>query len=72
MGTNYTGEESSSGIIPKVMENVFNKVEALKANTEFLIRVSFIEVSDDLQRVISFFLSVLNMIWLFSGIDLLK
>lgn len=72
MGTNYTGEESSSGIIPKVMENVFNKVEALKANTEFLIRVSFIEVSDDLQRVISFFLSVFNMIWLFSGIDLLK
>lgn len=46
MGTNYTGEGSSNGIIPKVMEKIFRKVQATK-DTEFLIRVSFIEVSDD-------------------------
>ena len=45
MGTNYTGEESSGGIIPKVMESIFSRVEAMKDSTEFLIRVSFIEVT---------------------------
>ncbi|KAL5984966.1 Kinesin-like protein KIN-4C [Asimina triloba] len=44
MGTNYTGEANSSGIIPKVMEMIFSKVEELKDSTEFLIRVSFIEI----------------------------
>lgn len=44
MGTNYTGEESSGGIIPKVMESIFSRVEAMKDSTEFLIRVSFIEI----------------------------
>ncbi|XP_044475240.1 kinesin-like protein KIN-4C [Mangifera indica] len=44
MGTNYNGDESSFGIIPKVMENIFNRVQAEKASTEFLIRVSFIEI----------------------------
>lgn len=44
MGTNYTGEESSSGVIPKVMESIFKRVEATKDSTEFLIRVSFIEI----------------------------
>ncbi|XP_058069337.1 kinesin-like protein KIN-4C isoform X2 [Magnolia sinica] len=44
MGTNYTGEANSGGIIPKVMETIFAKTEQLKDNTEFLIRVSFIEI----------------------------
>ncbi|KAG2698726.1 hypothetical protein I3760_07G163000 [Carya illinoinensis] len=44
MGTNYTGEGSNGGIIPKVMESIFRKVEAMKDSSEFLIRVSFIEI----------------------------
>ncbi|XP_038896818.1 kinesin-like protein KIN-4C [Benincasa hispida] len=44
MGTNYTGEGSNDGVIPKVMEKIFKKVEAMKDSTEFLIRVSFIEI----------------------------
>lgn len=44
MGTNYTGEGGNGGIIPKVMETIFKRVEATKHSTEFLIRVSFIEV----------------------------
>ncbi|CAL5332676.1 unnamed protein product [Camellia sinensis] len=44
MGTNYNGEERNGGIIPKVMETIFSRVEATKDSTEFLIRVSFIEI----------------------------
>ncbi|XP_062097683.1 kinesin-like protein KIN-4C isoform X2 [Humulus lupulus] len=44
MGTNYTGEGSSFGIIPKVMDSIFKGVSSKKSNTEFLIRVSFIEI----------------------------
>lgn len=44
MGTNYSGEESAGGIIPKVMETIFKRVQAMKESSEFLIRVSFIEV----------------------------
>ncbi|XP_042418955.1 kinesin-like protein KIN-4C isoform X3 [Zingiber officinale] len=44
MGTNYTGEGNCGGIIPEVMETIFRKVDAMKATTEFLIRVSFIEI----------------------------
>ncbi|KAK9130015.1 hypothetical protein Sjap_010502 [Stephania japonica] len=44
MGTNYNTESNSIGIIPKVMENIFSKVEETKDNSEFLIRVSFIEI----------------------------
>ncbi|PRQ21211.1 putative plus-end-directed kinesin ATPase [Rosa chinensis] len=44
MGTNYSGEGSTGGIIPKVMETIFKRVETTKDNTEFLIRVSFIEI----------------------------
>ncbi|XP_030499226.2 kinesin-like protein KIN-4C isoform X2 [Cannabis sativa] len=44
MGTNYTGEGSSFGIIPKVMDSIFKGVCSKKSNTEFLIRVSFIEI----------------------------
>ncbi|KAJ0571875.1 putative plus-end-directed kinesin ATPase [Helianthus annuus] len=42
MGTNYNGE--CNGIIPKVMHTIFKRVEETKATTEFLIRVSFIEI----------------------------
>ncbi|KAF0935236.1 hypothetical protein E2562_031272 [Oryza meyeriana var. granulata] len=44
MGTNYTGEANCGGIIPQVMETIFKKADALKDSTEFLIRVSFIEI----------------------------
>ncbi|KAL0308106.1 UNVERIFIED_CONTAM: Kinesin-like protein KIN-4C [Sesamum angustifolium] len=44
MGTNYNGEEQKSGVIPKVMDTIFSKVEAMKESTEYLIRVSFIEI----------------------------
>lgn len=44
MGTNYSGEANSGGIIPNVMEMIFSRVEAMKGSTEFLIRVSFIEI----------------------------
>lgn len=44
MGTNYNGEGSISGIIPKVMDTIFRKVETTRDSTEFLIRVSFIEI----------------------------
>nr|XP_043640176.1 kinesin-like protein KIN-4C [Erigeron canadensis] len=43
MGTNYNGE-SSNGIIPKVMQTIFKRVEETKKTTEYLIRVSFIEI----------------------------
>lgn len=45
MGTNYNGEEPTHGVIPKVMETIFTKVDVNKDSTEFLIRVSFIEVN---------------------------
>ena len=44
MGTNYSGEGCNGGIIPKVMESIFKRVEAEQDSLEFLIRVSFIEV----------------------------
>ncbi|XP_058786276.1 kinesin-like protein KIN-4C [Vicia villosa] len=44
MGTDYNGEGTSGGIIPKVMETIFKRVETMKNSTEFLIRVSFIEI----------------------------
>ncbi|CAI8599148.1 unnamed protein product [Vicia faba] len=44
MGTDYNGEGSSGGIIPKVMETIFSRVETMKNSIEFLIRVSFIEI----------------------------
>lgn len=48
MGTNYSGDGINIGIIPKVMDSIFQRVEGTKESTEFLIRVSFIEVEDDL------------------------
>nr|CAB3448144.1 unnamed protein product [Digitaria exilis] len=44
MGTDYSGEGNCGGIIPQVMETIFRKVEASKDGSEFLIRVSFIEI----------------------------
>jgi hypothetical protein len=44
MGTAYTVGGSSEGVIPKVMETIFKKIETLKANLDFQLRVSFIEV----------------------------
>jgi hypothetical protein len=61
MGTNYTGEGSNSGVIPKVVENIFKRVEATKDSTEFLIRVSFIEVKDASSYVINFCFFILML-----------
>uniref|UniRef100_A0A2N9FKI7 Kinesin motor domain-containing protein n=1 Tax=Fagus sylvatica TaxID=28930 RepID=A0A2N9FKI7_FAGSY len=44
MGTNYSGEGSNSGVIPKVMDSIFKRVEVMKDSSEFLIRVAFIEI----------------------------
>ncbi|KAH7849370.1 hypothetical protein Vadar_016870 [Vaccinium darrowii] len=44
MGTNYNGEEHNGGIIPKVVETIFSRVQATRDSTEFLIRISFIEI----------------------------
>ncbi|CAN6449501.1 unnamed protein product [Victoria cruziana] len=45
MGTGHTDDTNSSrGITPKVMESIFQKIEAQKSSTEFLVRVSFIEI----------------------------
>ncbi|KAH6816991.1 P-loop containing nucleoside triphosphate hydrolases superfamily protein [Perilla frutescens var. frutescens] len=44
MGTNYNGEDHGDAVIPKVMDTIFSRVETLKESTEFLIRVSFIEI----------------------------
>ena len=52
MGTNYSGEGSTGGIIPKVMETIFKRVGTTKDNTEFLIRVSFIEVNVGFQLLV--------------------
>ncbi|KAK1275699.1 Kinesin-like protein FLA10 [Acorus gramineus] len=44
MGTNYTNGDNNGGIIPQVMDTIFSKIEEMKQQTEFLIRVSFIEI----------------------------
>ncbi|KAL9330001.1 hypothetical protein ACSQ67_005004 [Phaseolus vulgaris] len=44
MGTNYNGEVSGGGIIPRVLDTIFDRVNATRDSTEFLIRVSFIEI----------------------------
>ncbi|XP_021759754.1 kinesin-like protein KIN-4C [Chenopodium quinoa] len=44
MGTNYNGEDNAGGIIPQVMQTIYSRVESMKGSTEFLVRVSFIEI----------------------------
>jgi len=44
MGTDYSCEGNSGGIIPQVMDTIFRKVDTSKDGSEFLIRVSFIEI----------------------------
>ncbi|XP_073281947.1 kinesin-like protein KIN-4C [Primulina huaijiensis] len=44
MGTNYNGEGHQAGVIPNVMDTIFRKMESMKECTEFLVRVSFIEI----------------------------
>lgn len=45
MGTGYTVGGSTEGVIPKVMETIFKKMDSLRAKADFQIRVSFIEVN---------------------------
>ena len=58
MGTNYSGKGSNVGVIPKVMEDIFQRVEVMKDSRKFVIRVSFIEVKEillvSLFRFVSF------------------
>ncbi|XP_078441740.1 P-loop containing nucleoside triphosphate hydrolases superfamily protein isoform X2 [Wolffia australiana] len=44
MGTNYSGDGRSNGIIPQVMDSIFTKVSETTNCTEYFIRVSFIEI----------------------------
>jgi len=44
MGTGYNGDGNCGGIIPQVMDTICRKVDASKDGSEFLIRVSFIEI----------------------------
>ncbi|KAL4179730.1 hypothetical protein AMTRI_Chr13g121520 [Amborella trichopoda] len=43
MGTGYR-DGCRAGLIPQVMDALFNKIETLKSRTEFQLRVSFIEI----------------------------
>ncbi|KAK7263173.1 hypothetical protein RJT34_30758 [Clitoria ternatea] len=43
MGTGY-GDNCRTGLIPQVMNALFNKIETLKHHTEFQLHVSFIEI----------------------------
>ncbi|KAG4390976.1 hypothetical protein GLYMA_05G085400v4 [Glycine max] len=43
MGTGYN-DNCRSGLIPQVMNAFFNKIETLKHQTEFQLRVSFVEI----------------------------
>lgn len=43
MGTNFK-DGCQTGLIPQVMNALFNKIETLKHQTEFQLHVSFIEV----------------------------
>ncbi|KAF3339700.1 chromosome-associated kinesin KIF4 [Carex littledalei] len=47
MGTYCSGETNAGGVIPKVMEEIFEKVNKRSDNVEFLIRVSFIEIFNE-------------------------
>ncbi|KAJ3685351.1 hypothetical protein LUZ61_014515 [Rhynchospora tenuis] len=44
MGTNYHGEASDGAITHRVMEKIFEKVNKLTDDREFIIRVSFVEI----------------------------
>ncbi|KAK1559754.1 hypothetical protein Q3G72_017978 [Acer saccharum] len=45
MGT--SGEGSNSGVIPKVMESIFKKIDSMEEREEFFTRVSFIEILNE-------------------------
>ncbi|TXG46778.1 hypothetical protein EZV62_026072 [Acer yangbiense] len=45
MGT--SGEGSNSGVIPKVMESIFKRIDSREEGVEFLTRVSFIEILNE-------------------------
>ncbi|KAH8934010.1 hypothetical protein BDL97_18G061300 [Sphagnum fallax] len=44
MGTGYTVRGNTEGVISQVMETIFNRVEMLKQEADFQLRVSFIEI----------------------------
>ncbi|KAK7824858.1 kinesin-like protein kin-4c [Quercus suber] len=57
-GANYSREGSNVGVIPKIIEDIFQRVEVMKDSAEFVIKVSFIEVKEillvSLFRFVSF------------------
>ena len=44
MGTAYTVGDNTNGIIPRVMDLIFKRVENSPEKVEYQVRVSFIEV----------------------------
>ncbi|CAM6029514.1 unnamed protein product [Sphagnum balticum] len=44
MGTGYTVRGNTEGVISQVMDTIFNRVETLKQEADFQLRVSFIEI----------------------------
>ena len=44
MGTAYTVGDNTDGIIPKVMDLIFKRMENSAEQVEYQVRVSFIEV----------------------------
>ncbi|CAH2044868.1 unnamed protein product, partial [Thlaspi arvense] len=52
MGTGY-GDSSQTGIVPQVMNSLFSKIETLKEHIEFQIHVSFIEIRETSNGVIT-------------------
>jgi hypothetical protein len=67
MGTGYTVQGNTEGVISQVMETIFNRVEMLKQEADFQLRVSFIEVISFLAlQIDSFFdtaLEALHILW---------
>jgi hypothetical protein len=67
MGTGYTVRGNTEGVISQVMETIFNRVEMLKQEADFQLRVSFIEVISFLAlQIDSFFdtaLEASDIVW---------
>lgn len=63
MGTGLK-EGSQTGLIPQVMNRLFNKIETLRHQTEFQLHVSFIEVVKFIWFLVWWFTSFAFLVWL--------
>ena len=68
MGTGIK-DGCQTGIVPQVMNVLFNKIETLKNQMEFQLHVSFIEVVVIILSLITFKESKLLLVCLFYGKD---